>query len=310
MERDIRLIIHRRIDIREPVMLVAWPGMGNVALGSIDYIRRQLRAIRFAEIDISAYFIPDRVIVEEGLVRFPRPPSHTFYYTKNPDLIIFEGEEQVGGKAGVKLIDTILGLAQELRVNRLYAGAAFPMPIYHTDPSLVYGVTTSPYLRDVLLRDYGVRIMDNGQISGLNGLILSYAQKRGIEACCLLATIPIYAVNVYNPKACKAIIQTLERILKIKVGFTELDLAIEEMERRMKMIEEQIRSITPREDIPKETEEEGEIPKYVLLRIERLFEEAKKDKSKAYELKRELDRWGLFKSYEDRFLDLFKREEL
>lgn len=309
MEKDIKLIINRRIDVREPVMLVAWPGMGNVALGSIDYIRKQLRAVKFAEIDVSAYFIPDRVIVEEGLTRFPRPPSNVFYYTKNPDILIFEGEEQVGGKAGIRLTDTILDLAQELGVKRLYAGAAFPMLIYHTDPSLVYGVATSPNLRDILLRNYGVRIMDDGQISGLNGLILNYARKRGIEACCLLATMPIYAVNIYNPKACKAIIQTFERILKIRVGFTELDLAIQEMERRMKLIEEQIRSLTPGEEIPRVTEEE-EVPKYVLFKIERLFEEAKRDKKKAYELKRELDHWGLFKSYEDRFLDLFRREEL
>jgi len=42
-------------------------------------------------------------------------------------------------------------------------------------------------------------------------------------------------------------------------------------------------------------------------RIETLFEQAAKDRSKAFELKQELDRLGLFKDYEDRFLDLFKK---
>ena len=36
---------------------------------------------------------------------------------------------------------------------------------------------------------------------------------------------------------------------------------------------------------------------------------ATKDRSKAFELKQELDRLGLFKEYEDRFLDLFKKTE-
>jgi hypothetical protein len=40
--------------------------------------------------------------------------------------------------------------------------------------------------------------------------------------------------------------------------------------------------------------------------IERLFEEAEQDRSKAYELKRKLDQLDVFKEYEDRFLDLFK----
>jgi proteasome assembly chaperone (PAC2) family protein len=41
--------------------------------------------------------------------------------------------------------------------------------------------------------------------------------------------------------------------------------------------------------------------------IEQLFTEAAADRSKAFELKRELDRLGVFKDYEDRFLDLFKK---
>ncbi len=43
--------------------------------------------------------------------------------------------------------------------------------------------------------------------------------------------------------------------------------------------------------------------------IGQLFEQAQQDRSKAYELKRELDRLGVFTEYEDRFLDLFKPKE-
>ncbi len=44
-------------------------------------------------------------------------------------------------------------------------------------------------------------------------------------------------------------------------------------------------------------------------RIEQLFRQAREDRSKAYELKQELDRTGVFAEYEDRFLDLFKKSE-
>ena len=43
--------------------------------------------------------------------------------------------------------------------------------------------------------------------------------------------------------------------------------------------------------------------------IERLFDQSATDRSKAFELKQELDRLGVFKEYEDRFLDLFKTSE-
>ena len=44
-------------------------------------------------------------------------------------------------------------------------------------------------------------------------------------------------------------------------------------------------------------------------KIEKLFREAKTDKAKAILLKKELDRWDLYKLYEDRFLDLFKESQ-
>ena len=42
-------------------------------------------------------------------------------------------------------------------------------------------------------------------------------------------------------------------------------------------------------------------------KIEKLFGDAAKDRAKAFGLKRELDKLGVFKQYEDRFLDLFER---
>jgi hypothetical protein len=43
--------------------------------------------------------------------------------------------------------------------------------------------------------------------------------------------------------------------------------------------------------------------------IEQLFDQARKDPTKAVTLKQELDRRGVFKLYENRFLDLFRRGE-
>ncbi len=53
------------------------------------------------------------------------------------------------------------------------------------------------------------------------------------------------------------------------------------------------------EESPRPTTKESQ-------QIEQLFAEARKDRSRAYELKQELDRMGLFGEFEDRFLDLFK----
>ena len=63
------------------------------------------------------------------------------------------------------------------------------------------------------------------------------------------------------------------------------------------------------QELAAEEEPRGEVPDYARQRIEQLFEQVRKDRSRAVELKAELDRWGLFLEYEDRFLDMFRREQ-
>ena len=52
---------------------------------------------------------------------------------------------------------------------------------------------------------------------------------------------------------------------------------------------------------------EGGLPRAARMRIEALFAAVMRGETNPNELKGELDRWGVFKEYEDRFLDLFRR---
>ncbi len=300
--------IIKKIKIEGPTLLAAWPGMGNVGLGAVDYLRRNLGMIKFAQVDLGNAYTPEEVAVEEGLVYFPPPPQNTFFYHPETNLLVFEGEVQLSGKLGQKLIEEILNFAQEVGVKEIFTGASFPTPMGHKDPSVVYGVTNQKRNRDRLLQ-LGIRIMESGNISGLNGLLIGYAREREITGTCLLATIPVYAINFPNPRAWRALNEVFQRILGVRISFEELDLMTSEMDNQFQMMEEKIKEIFEEKREPEEEPpEKNKIPNYIFEKIERLFQEAKIDRRRAYELKRELDKWGLFDQYEDRFLDLFKKQ--
>lgn len=301
--------ILRKIEVKNPSMLCAWPGMGNVALGAIDYVRRELRATRFAEIETKEFQAPGVILVKEGVAKLPSLPRNMFYFTKNPELIIFEGETQLTGKPGEKVMQEILDLAGKLKVKRIFTGAAFPVSLSHREESQVYGVVNEESLRKTLI-EQGIEIMGGGEIAGMNGLLLGYAARRNIEGICLLATLPVYALGFSNPKASKAIVEILARMLGLKIDFTDLEVEVQQMERNFEVIEEKIKEVFPLAEKEEEETKVGvkkeKVPSHIMEKIERLFREAKVDRKKAYELKRELDRWKLFEIYEDRFLDLFK----
>ena len=302
--------IYKRVELKEPVLVAGWPGMGNVALGAVNYLRRKLNTTLFAEIQSNRFFTPEAIVIKKGIATLPDLPRSGFYVSDNSQLIFFESDAQVSGPDGLHLMRLILDYARELNVRKIFTCAAFPMPISHLKQSTIYGVANRKELRDWLTR-YRVKIMESGQITGLNGLLLGYAGKMGIEAACLLATMPNYAISFPNPKASKAIVSVLTDMLNISLDMRELNAFSREMDKRMKAIEEKIRQMFPTagKEEPVDEIEEKEVPKYIMEKIEKLFHEAKGEKGKAYELKEELDRWDLFKFYEDRFLDLFKEDQ-
>ncbi len=297
------------------VMLVGWPGMGNVGIGAIDYFRRKLDAIPFAELDVSDYFTADSVVVEDGIASLPEVPDHTFSFIRESNLVIFQSELQLGGKPGILLMERILDLAESLGVERIFTGAASPAAVSHKDSAQVYGVANQPELRDELI-PFDVEIIQEDVILGLNGLLLGYAAKRDIAAACLLGTVPPYAGGMPNPKASREIVHVLSRYMDLQVDMDEMDVAVEKIEETMASFEDQIQMVFMNME-KDEMEEEGvdqiaedKVPQHVMARIEQLFWEVtnERSKEKALVLKKVLDRWNLYQFYEDRFLNLFRQE--
>lgn len=300
------LKIYKKIHLVNPACIIGWPGMGNVALGAIDYVLKKLNAEKFAEIRVDALTSLEHVSVEDGLASLPPPPRNVFYCTKNPDLVIFEGEAQLPAPAGIILLNKVLTVLSDLEVSRIYTGAALPLPVSHKEESQVFvSANKKPLLAQ--MKRFGLTPMDGGHIAGLNGLALGFAGERNIEAVCLLATIPQYAIGLPNPKAQCAIIDVLRKMLNFKIDLHELEEFAKEMDDKMAAMEDKIKDVLVIEkEEPEPRPDEKKIPGYIIEKIEKLFSEAKSDRSRAFILKKELDRWDLYKVYEDKFLDLFK----
>ncbi|MGQ9707377.1 MAG: PAC2 family protein [bacterium] len=313
----IRYFSNKRVNA--PTLIACWPGMGHVGILAASYLRVKLAGKPYAEIDATPYFLPDAIEVENGIGRIPLPPRQMIFYVAEPPILIFEGEAQISGEPGIKIAGELLDIAQEAGVGTVFTGAAFALPMSYRQPAKVYGVATDETLRQRFI-SLGIEPLAEGRISGLNGLLLGLAKSRSIPAASFLATMPQYAIEAPNPKASKAIIEVFCRILNITPDLNELDEKIREADRMMGEFERRVAAALdalrqeatqsrtePEAGEEKETGESPE-PHELMAQIERLFEEAQRDRSKAKELKEELDRWGLFKLYEDRFLDLFDKK--
>jgi proteasome assembly chaperone (PAC2) family protein len=316
-----KIRLHFDIKLREPILLAGWPGMGNVGVGAVDYLRRHLKAQEFGEIDMHEHFTPEAIVVEQGIAKLPEVPGNAFAFSRSPDLIFFVSEAQVSGPGALALTNLMVDLAEQFEVRRIYTCAAFAMPIGYRERTRVLGVATDEQLRDSLV-PHGAEILPQGMISGLNGLLLGVAGARGIGAACLLATIPQYAMSLPNPRGSRALVEALGSLLGVATDLSDFEAPVRQMDAVMSQIEERMRTaFESHEGTPGEGEQEGEgpgvaaesgpvgkeeVPGYVMKRLEELFRATARDRSNAGRLKEELDRWGLYELYEDRFLDLFR----
>ncbi len=306
--------LHRDIEVSAPILLAGWPGMGNVGVGAVDFLRRELGAKEFGEVDMSEHFTPDAIVVEKGIANLPDVPANSFTVSLDPDLLFFLSEAQVSGPAALTLTNLIVDVAESYEVRRIYTCAAFAVPMSYTEETRVLGVATNEALLKSLI-PHGAEVLVQGIISGLNGLLLGVAGARGIEAACLLATIPQYSISLPNPRGSRALVKTLGTLLGVEANLGKFDGPVAQMDEMMAQIEERMRAafssraeeeggeVPPDPEAPVDHEE---VPGYVMRRIDQLFREVVADRGKAQQLKEELDRWGLYELYEDRFLDLFR----
>jgi hypothetical protein len=315
------------MDLKEPWLVAAWPGMGAVALLAADYLSAKLGAQAWTELPGGEHFLPERVDVQDGILQPSRAPRTVLSRWRHPsrgrDLIVLRGEQQPSRDAW-RYCQAVLDLAQRSKVSRVYTFAAMATPSAPTAPSRVFAAATDA---DCLaeLRRLGAEPVDSGEIGGLNGVFLAAAEGRRLPGACLLAEIPYFASAVPNPKAAAAALRVFAKLAGIDLDLTELEVAGADVERQLaahlEKMEQAARAIQEAA-ARKGAEEAGESPEEWasaasseeptpadLRRVEALFEEARRDRSRAMALKAELDRLGVFERYEDRFLDLFKRAE-
>jgi predicted ATP-grasp superfamily ATP-dependent carboligase len=305
-----------------PNLLAVWPGMGHVALTAGFYLMSKLHMHEEEPLDTGDLFDLEHIDVEKGLARAGHiPVSHLYAYSdparKGCPLGLVIGEAQPPTHK-LEYCRRILDGAQKFGVGRVLTFAAMAVEEHPKEPARVFGVATHREGVDSL-RHHGIEVLESGQIKGMNGVFLAAAAQRGIPGICLLGTMPAFAAQIPYPKASSSVLEAFLKICGLSVDLEELKAYGRSIEQHLTAGLEKIQEAL-------QGQEGGEGPGPLLpgaageeakatdgpteedrRKVEDLLEQARKDRSKAFELKRELDRRGLFKEYENRFLDLFRR---
>ncbi|MCR4296421.1 MAG: PAC2 family protein [Elusimicrobia bacterium] len=301
---------------KERWLVTAWPGMGTVAVTAVVYLLSRLKMRQIDEFDARELFEVEEAEVEDGLLHAARLPRSRLFLAEDAapglDIVVFLGEAQPPtGKFA--LSRRLLAEARNLGVTRVFCFAGWVSDMEPTTHSRVHGVSTDENgLRD--LRRQGVSVVSSGRITGLNGVLLAAAAEQGLPGVGLLGEMPGLAYQLPYPSASAAVLRTFASMAGMSLDLEELELYGRQTQEQITAAYRQALKALGEGEPPEKPEapppEEPAGPSAEdAARVEKLFVDAARDRAKAFALKTELDRLGVFRQYEDRFLALFKGEE-
>jgi proteasome assembly chaperone (PAC2) family protein len=218
-----------------------------------------LEAEEFGEIEPWEFFYPKQVLIRKGVLEYLEFPSSKFYFKRigGRDVMLFIGEEQpteggrmyAEGRKGYRMADLVLDVVEKFKCRRIYTSGAAVALIHHTAKPRVWAVPNAgsliseikAYQNTVLMSDIEGR-GGHGNITGLNGLLLGVAKKRGVEAICLMGEIPVYLQGLpfSYPKASKSVLEVLSHSLRVEVNLDTLDELDQKVQQRIEEFYQQI----------------------------------------------------------------------
>jgi len=202
---------------KDPVLVCGMPGSGYVGKLAVDHLVEAFKGKKFTEA-YSNEFPPHGNVREDGVVE---PIRGEFYMCKTGqerDLLVFTADAQPATTNGeYELSEWVLKQAKRHGAKLVVSLAAYITGAFAAEQR-VFGAATTTEL-NARMGAQGVKIMKEGAISGMNGIITGMAKFHGMEGACLLGETSGYLVD---PVASEAVLDSLSRTLGISIDLTTL----------------------------------------------------------------------------------------
>jgi proteasome assembly chaperone (PAC2) family protein len=222
-----------RPELRDPVLVAAFRGWNDGGQGAslaAGYLAKAWEAERFAEIDAEDFYdfqaTRPMVTLEDGETRKLDWPDNGFFHARVPgsrrDAVILIGTEP--NLRWRTFAGLVLGLAQDLGVQRIVTFGSLLADVPHTRPAPVTAAATDPQM----VEELGLEPSRYEGPTGIVGVLLDAARKASIPSLSLWAAVPHYVSLAPSPRAALALVNRFGELLHLDIDTDDLETASDE----------------------------------------------------------------------------------
>src|SRR6478672_10426779 len=227
------LIVSSLPELHSPVLVAAFRGWNDGGQGAslgAGFLAKQWEATRFAEIDPESFYdfqaTRPQVTLEEGMTRKLDWPDNGFFHAEIPgadrDAVILLGTEP--NLRWRSFSELVLGLANDLGVERVVTFGSLLADVPHTRPAPVTAAATD----ETLMEELGLEPSRYEGPTGIVGVLLDACRGAGISSLSLWAAVPHYVSLAPSPRAALSLVRRFGELMEIDVDVTELEQAADE----------------------------------------------------------------------------------
>jgi proteasome assembly chaperone (PAC2) family protein len=222
-----------RPELRRPVLVAAFRGWNDGGQGAslgAGFLAKQWEATRFAEIDPESFYdfqaTRPQVTLEEGMTRKLDWPDNGFFHAEIPgadrDAVILLGTEP--NLRWRSFSELVLGLANDLGVERVVTFGSLLADVPHTRPAPVTAAATD----ETLMEELGLEPSRYEGPTGIVGVLLDACRKAEISSLSLWAAVPHYVSLAPSPRAALSLVRRFGELMQLDIDLAELQQAADD----------------------------------------------------------------------------------
>lgn len=226
--------------LKNPILIEGLPGVGNIGRVAVGYLVEQLGAKKFAQL-YSRHFFPFVVIHDRNQIHLLK--NEFFYYRAKKkgqrDIIFLVGDcQSLSPEGHYEIMEKVVDFAQKFGVKEIFTVGGIATGEMERSSKAMGAATDKELVAKY--QKYGVEFTAGdkiGYIVGAAGLLLGIGKERGMKGMCLLGETSGFPI-VTDPKGAEIVLNSMIKILGLKVDMSKLDQKVKEMEDFIKKVED------------------------------------------------------------------------